>query len=272
MKPLFRKQSFLEARLLVFLGLSISLLWLDYRTTLLKNVHILLSESILPLEYIVHWPITAFTSLQNTLITQQALRQENVELKKELFQLHIELERFQALQSENNYLHALLGSSPAETPKGMMAEIIRVDPDPFSHKLTLNKGQKQGITVGQPLLDAYGIMGQVIAITLQTSTVLLITDLNHAISAKVNRNGVRLILEGSGNLDELVAYHAPSTTDILIGDLLVTSGLGQLFPAGYPLGTVTQIVQDKTDPFAKIVVKPVAKLSSSHPVLLLKPG
>lgn len=249
------------------------MLWLDYRTPLLKGVHTLLSEALLPLEYAVHWPLQGFSSLQKTLVTQKALRYENSELKKELFQLHTELQKLASLQSENNYLHALLGSKPSEeSKKGMISEIIRVDPDPFTHKIILNKGQNDGVHVGQPLLDAYGMMGQIITVRPESSTALLITDLSHALSAKVNRNGIRFILEGTGKLDELVAYTSSSTTDILIGDLIVTSGLGQLFPAGYPLGTVTQILQDKTEPFAKILVKPVAKLASSHPVLLLTPN
>lgn len=256
---------------MALLVISIVVLWLGHRSAFLKNAYTVLSAITLPVQYAVHWPIKGFDLLRDALTTNKTLKQENTVLKNELFKLSLDLQQLQSLQAENKYLYALLGSLKKLEKKGLIAEILRVDADPLSHKFILNKGQNAGLKVGQPLLDAYGIMGQIIEVNPHTSTALLITDVNHAIPAKVNRTGTRLVVEGTGSYDELVAYHVSSAADIREGDLLVTSGLGRLFPAGFPIGTVTKVVQESGQPFTKIIAKPIAKLDGSQPILLIQP-
>jgi rod shape-determining protein MreC len=137
------------------------------------------------------------------------------------------------------------------------------------HQLVLDKGADASVYLGQPLIDARGLMGQVVEVSRFTSRVLLITDATHSVPVQVNRNGVRAIAEGTGSLDRLEIHHVAATTDIREGDLLVTSGLGQRFPIGYPVATVTGVERDPGQPFARIAARPTAALDRVRHVLLV---
>jgi rod shape-determining protein MreC len=151
----------------------------------------------------------------------------------------------------------------------MIAEIIGIDADPFRHIIMLNKGRDEGVHVGQPLLDARGLMGQVIEVGPQTSRAMLISDREHAVPVRVARNGTRAVLAGTGDLDRLNVQFVPESADVKVGDMLVSSGLGLRFPAGYPVGVVTRVRKTGTDQFADIEARPVAELDRSRYVLLL---
>ncbi|HEY6130962.1 MAG TPA: rod shape-determining protein MreC, partial [Halioglobus sp.] len=164
---------------------------------------------------------------------------------------------------------ALLNSSALLRDDVLVAELIGVSPDPERLQLILNKGESDGVFVGQPLIDASGLMGQVVEVSSDTSRALLITDVTHSVPVQVNRNGVRAIAEGTGALGSLEVRHVSSTTDIQPGDLLVTSGLGGRFPEGYPVAVVKEVERDTGDAFAHVLAVPSAALDRTRHVLLV---
>jgi len=153
----------------------------------------------------------------------------------------------------------------------LIAELLAVDMQPFRHQVTINKGKREGAFDGQPIVDANGIMGQIIHVGPFSSIVLLITDPTHALPVQINRNGLRAIAVGTGQNSSLQLEHLPNNADIRQGDLIVSSGLGSRFPSGYPVGTVSKISLDPAEPFAKVVVTPSARLEQSREVLMVWP-
>jgi len=151
----------------------------------------------------------------------------------------------------------------------LIAETITVDLDPYKRQIVINKGLLSGIYAGQPILDAYGIMGQIIHPGIPSSTAILITDPSHAIPVQNNRNGLRTILYGTGSANFLEIQNLPNNADIKEGDLLITSGLGGRFPEGYPVAVVTEIKRDPGQPFAQIIAEASAHLEQSREVLLV---
>jgi len=163
----------------------------------------------------------------------------------------------------------LLNSSALVNEKVEVAELIGMDPNPFTHRILINKGERDGVVLGQPVLDARGLMGQVVELMPYTSRVLLLTDTTHSIPVQVNRNGLRAIASGTGNPERLELRHVADTADIKEGDLLVSSGLGQRFPAGYPVATVKEVIHDSGQPFAIVRAVPTAALNRSRYLLLV---
>jgi len=195
--------------------------------------------------------------------------EENERLTRENLVLQGRSQQMAALQAENVRLRGLLNSTAMLRDDVLVAELIGVSPDPVRHLLVLNKGRNDGVFVGQPLIDADGLMGQIVEVSAGTSRALLITDATHSIPVQVNRNGVRAIAEGTGSLGELEVRHVSANTDIETGDLLVTSGLGGRFPGGYPVAVVTAIERDPGRMFARVVARPNAALVRSRHVLLV---
>jgi rod shape-determining protein MreC len=173
------------------------------------------------------------------------------------------------LIEQNVRLRELLNSSALVDDQVLVGELIGVDPNPFTQRLLIDKGEKDGVFIGQPVLDARGLMGQVVEVMPYSSRVLLLTDATHSIPVQVNRNGLRAIASGTGNPERLELRHVADTADIKEGDLLVSSGLGQRFPAGYPVATVREVNHDSGQPFAVIRAEPTAALNRSRYVLLV---
>ena len=146
---------------------------------------------------------------------------------------------------------------------------MAVDNNPYSHQIVINKGAINGVFEGQPVLDDKGIVGQIMQVSSTNSRVLLIADVTHAIPVRVARNNVRLIVSGSGSLDELLIQHVAHSSDLKIGDILISSGLGNIFPEGYPVATITSIIRDESRPFPQIRAKPIAQLDRLKYLLLL---
>lgn len=195
--------------------------------------------------------------------------EESERLTRENLILQGRSQQMAALQAENVRLRALLNSTAILRDDVLVAEVVGVSPDPARHRLVLNKGEKDGVFVGQPLINADGLMGQIVEVSAITSHALLITDATHSIPVQVNRNGVRAIAEGTGSLGALEVRHVSATTDIQVGDLLVTSGLGERFPGGYPVAVVTEIERDPGKMFAHVVARPSAALDRSRHALLV---
>jgi rod shape-determining protein MreC len=203
------------------------------------------------------------------LVSRSTLREDNAHLRAESLVLRGQLQRMAALRAENVRLRALLNSSALLQDDVLVAELIGVSPDPTRHQVVLDRGESDGVFVGQPLIDAQGLMGQVIETGPSMARVLLVTDATHSIPVQVNRNGVRAIADGIGRLDFLELRHVAATTDIQEGDLLVTSGLGQRFPEGYPVAVVTEVLRDPGEAFALVRAQPSAALNRSRHVLLV---
>ena len=182
------------------------------------------------------------------------------------------LQRLDALEVENIRLRSLLDSSYELERPVVIAELTAVDLDPFNHLIQINKGLRDSITAGQPVIDANGVIGQVETVSPFTATVRLISDPSHGIPVQVNRNGLRSVAFGTGRTDTLTINSLPNNAGIEVGDLLVTSGLGGRFPAGYPVGEVRNITIDEGRAFSSISVKPLGALGRVEEVLLIEEG
>ena len=249
--------------------LSVALMTLDHRQHHLGTMRASLSVIVYPLQFLVNLPGTAREWLGESFATRRTLQEENARLRTQHLVLKADLQKLAALEAENLRLRELLDSSFQVGERVLIAEIMAVDLDPYRHELVLNRGTGYGIYPGQPLVDAEGVMGQIVHVGPLTSTAMLITDPSHAIPVQVNRNGLRSIALGIGSLSSLSLPHIPNNADIQRGDLLVTSGLGGRFPPGYPVAEVVEIVRNPGHAFAYIEARPLAQLNRSREVLLV---
>jgi len=255
--------------MLVLVVLSVTLMVVDARFTLLKPVRSQMSLVLMQSYWITDLPQRLWQGVASQFGSRTELLAENEKLKTEGLLLQGRLQKLAALTEQNVRLRELLNSSALVNEKVEVAELIGVDPNPFTHRILINKGERDGVVLGQPVLDARGLMGQVVELMPYTSRVLLLTDSTHSIPVQVNRNGLRAIASGTGNPERLELRHVPDTADIKVGDLLVSSGLGQRFPAGYPVATVREVIHDSGQPFAVIRAVPTAALNRSRYVLLV---
>jgi len=230
-----------------------------------------LSVVVVPVQYLVNVPIEFTTWLDNYLTAQHKLLQENNKLRANQLLLQAKLQRFMALEKENASLRALLSSAAHIDGQVLVAQILAVNANPFDQQVVLDKGKQHGVYIGQPVLDASGVVGQVIDVGPLTCRVLLITSSRSAVPVQDNRSGVRAIAVGNGYSGNLQLMYVPDTVDIRVGDLLMTSGLGLKFSVGYPVGIVTEVEYPTDQSFAKIIVAPNAALNRSRQVLLVWP-
>ena len=241
----------------------------DLRFNRLETARSILDTAAAPVYWLADLPTRLSAWNEAHLRSRAQLLEDNERLTQESLLLQGRSLQMSSLQAENVRLRALLHSSALLRDDVLVAELIGVSPDPVRHQLVLNKGESDGVFVGQPLIDADGLMGQVVAVSAGNSRALLITDATHSIPVQVNRNGVRVIAEGTGALGTLEIHHVSATTDIQQGELLVSSGLGGRFPVGYPVAVVSQIERDPGQAFARILATPSAALDRSRHVLLV---
>ncbi|WP_434569813.1 rod shape-determining protein MreC [Pseudomonas sp. Z3-8] len=256
-------------RLLVLAVLSVALMVVDARFTLLKPVRSQMSLVLMESYWITDLPQRLWQGVASQFGSRTELVAENEKLKTENLLLQGRMQKLAALTEQNVRLRELLNSSALVNEKVEVAELIGMDPNPFTHRIIINKGERDGVVLGQPVLDARGLMGQVVELMPYTSRVLLLTDTTHSIPVQVNRNGLRAIASGTGNPERLELRHVADTADIKEGDLLVSSGLGQRFPAGYPVATVKEVIHDSGQPFAIVRAVPTAALNRSRYLLLV---
>ncbi|MGP6458814.1 rod shape-determining protein MreC [Pseudomonas parakoreensis] len=269
MKPLFAKGPSLGVRLLVLAVLSVALMVVDARFDLLKPARKQASLVLMDAYWITDLPGRLWEGIASQFGSRTELVAENEKLKTENLLLQGRMQKLAALTEQNVRLRELLNSSALVNEKVEVAELIGMDPNPFTHRIIINKGERDGVVLGQPVLDARGLMGQVVELMPYTSRVLLLTDTTHSIPVQVNRNGLRAIASGTGNPERLELRHVADTADIKEGDLLVSSGLGQRFPAGYPVATVKEVIHDSGQPFAIVRAVPTAALNRSRYLLLV---
>jgi rod shape-determining protein MreC len=248
---------------------SMALMVLDHRYHHLESIRGGLTVLISPLQYAADLPASVANWGSESLSTRGSLQRENDALKADHLQYQLRLQKMAALEAENQRLRELLQSATAIPDKVLIGELLAVDMDPFKRQVVLNRGTGSGIYEGQPLLDAYGVMGQIIHVTPVESVAILITDASHAVPVQINRTGQRAIAVGTGEPNKLDIPHLPTNADIQVGDLLVTSGLGGRFPPGYPVGKVISVERDPAEPYAEVVAEPTARLERSREVLLV---
>jgi len=256
----------------VFVLASLVLMTLDHRYGHLEFLRRNLSTLVYPVQFVVNVPVEFSRWAAESFATRTALLKENEHLRKEKLLLGNKVQKYEVLEMENQRLRRLLESSLKLGERVLIAELLEVDLQPFRHTVLINKGIREGVYDGQPLVDAEGIMGQIVHVGPFSSTVLLITDPSHALPVQINRNGLRGIAVGTGQTHSLLLEHLPSNADVRKGDLVISSGLGGHFPSGYPVGVVTDVRVDPSTSFARVTVEPSAKLEQSREVLLLWPN
>lgn len=271
-KPLFVRESDGRFLLLGLIITSLVLLTLDHVTRFLAPVRSFAGAVLTPVFVVADLPYRTGLAFDEVMSSHQRLLQENQRLHDEVLTLSAKAQRNEALEHENQRLRSLLGSKARMRAEVLVAELIGIVPDPDTYQVILDKGTDDGAFVGQAVVDAYGLVGQVIEARGSTSRVLLITDVTHDVPVQVNRNDVRAIATGGGVSDRLDLNHVPLSADMRPGDLLVSSGLGQRFPAGYPVAVIDRVVHDPGQPFAMVTARPTARLTRSRHLLLVFPS
>ena len=242
----------------------------DHRANHLESARGLLSTVLYPLQLAIHLPIRSGEWLSEQLSTRRTILAENTRLREERLRTRTRLEKLNALEAENRRLRNLLGSSEKVSERVLVAELISVDMDPFSRRIVLNKGARDGVSPGQALIGSNGVMGQIIHVGPFTSNALLITDPSHALPVQVHRNGLRAVALGTGPLNLLKLSYVPNSADVQLNDRIVTSGLGSRFLSGYPVGKVVKVRRNQGQPFAEVYVEPSAMLERTREVLLVR--
>jgi rod shape-determining protein MreC len=241
----------------------------DSRLGLLGPGRALLSDISVPFYWVSSLPGRMAGWLGETFASREDLAAENRALRAEALVLRARAQRLAALSAENLRLRELLNSTALLEENVLVSEIIGISPDPGLQVAVIDKGRSSGVLPGQAVIDASGLFGQVIESGIVSSRVLLVSDSTHAVPAQVLRNGVRVVVEGNGRIDSLDVDYVAPTMDVRPGDLLVSSGLGQRFPGGYPVGVVESVTNDPGEPFSVVVARPSAQLDRSRHVLVL---
>jgi len=248
---------------------SIGIMVFDHRQHYLETARRWLSNAVYPLQALVQTPLQAYDWTVGTIASRRSLQKENDELQAQLRVAKLELLRTSALAEENRQLRAIRTASANIEARTLITEIMRVDLDPLRHRVLLNHGAQDGVYKGQAVLDAEGVFGQITRIGQHAAEALLITDAEHATPIRVNRTGLRSIAVGTGDYEKLRLPYITADADIKVADLLVTSGLGGVYPPGYPVAAITQVKRDPTQTFALVEAKPLARLNSARELVLI---
>jgi rod shape-determining protein MreC len=256
-------------RLLIAIFAAVALLITEYRSERLMPVRATLSIATDSLKYFVDLPISTIEQLSTTFTGYETLKTENTELHQKQLVNKTQLLKFDALEKENIRLRALLENSFKLGEQVLIAELLSINLAPYEHIMVVNKGTRFGVHQQQPVLDENGVVGQVFRALPFTSEIMLITDPNHAIPVQVNRNGLLTIAVGSGILNQLNLPYLPNNADIQAGDLLITSGLGGTFPAGYPVAIVDDFPQTSNKSITHITATPKAHLDRNRELLIV---
>lgn len=269
MKLLFSKSTSLGLRLMFALGVSVFLMFCDTRYQAFKVVRYYLDTAVSPLYFLSDSPRRSFEQLLEMKKTREALITDNSTLRTELFIKKNDLLLLGQLKHENNRLRKLLGSPLRGDEHKMAAQVILTDSNPYSYQIVLNKGSRDGVYVGQPIIDEKGIVGQIFATSEVTSRGILICDYQHAIPVQILRNDMSMVATGNGCSNNLILDFLPNNIDIHVGDILVTSGLDGRFPEGYPVATVVSVNVDPHNANLIIEATPTADLKRLRYLLLL---
>lgn len=269
MKLLFSKRSPLSVQLFMSLAMSLALIALDINYRPFKEVRYYLDTIISPLYYISNAPQATLDGFYEMSKTRETLEAENVKLNNLLLEKKADLLLLDHLRHENNRLRELLGSPLRHDEHKMAAQVLLADTDPYVYQVVVNKGQNDGVYVGQPVVDEKGIVGQIYQTAQTTSRAILVCDYQHAIPVQVLRNDISMVAVGNGCSNDLTLDFLPNNVDIKVGDILVTSGLDGRFPEGYPVAVVSSVKLDINDSTPIISATPTADLKRLRYLLLL---
>ena len=258
-------------RVMVLVALSVALMLVDHRTQQLERLRNILLTAVYPIMFISTIPQEVIRGITGSMETSDNLQTDNESLRQENLLLRSRLEKLHSLEADNRRLKRLLGQSDQIAEHVLLAELVEVSLEPYTQKISLNKGSSDDVYVGQPVINGDGVIGQVVHTSQFQSTVTLLTDPGSAIPVMVMRNGLRGVLFGTGVRNKLAMPYLTADADIRIGDLLISSGMGGRFPTGYPVATVTEVRQEQSDEFLTINTLPVTQLDHGREVLLIWP-
>ena len=248
---------------------SLTLIFIDSRLNYLTSIRSSLSTAIYPIQRVASLPSDLVSWTSDYFQSRADLKEHNRALQATNLLGSVQLQKMRGLERENLRLRELLGSSFRLPDRVQIAEVLRIDSALLSQHVVINKGERDAVFEGQPVLDSSGVMGQVMAVSRFSSRVILVTDPSHGTPVQVNRNGLRSVARGRGSNKLLQLEYLPHNSDIRVGDLLVTSGLGGRFPLGYPVGTVTSVKDVPGKNFSEVTVEPTANIETSREVLLV---
>ncbi len=258
-------------RVIVLVALSVAMMLIDHRTQQLEKLRNILQTVVYPIMFVSTIPRDLIQGLTGSMERSENLQSDNESLRQENLLLRSRLEKLHSLEADNRRLKRLLGQSEQIAERVLLAELVEVSLEPYTQKISLNKGSRDGVYVGQPVINGDGVIGQVVHTSQFQSTVTLLTDPSSAVPVMVMRNGLRGVLFGTGVRNRLAMPYLTADADILIGDLLISSGMGGRFPTGYPVATVTDVKQQPSDEFLTINTLPVTQLDHGREVLLIWP-
>jgi rod shape-determining protein MreC len=268
-RPIIGRGPPLGATFLTLAIVSIALMVADQRYPQVGRVRGWLTAAAYPAQVAVDLPFRAWDWLTGSFADRSRLRQENLELAARLRLANLQLQRFAAIEEENRRLRDMRENSAGVAERALVASIMNVDLDPFRHRVLLDKGAVDGVFKGQAILDAEGIFGQVSKVNVQTAEAILISDAEHAIPVQSNRSGLRTIAVGTGDPDRLSLPFVTIEADLKPGDLLLSTGMGGVFPPGYPVAEVTRVDRASSATFARVEARPTALLDRDREVLLV---
>lgn len=249
--------------------LAVVLMAMDQRGHYVPRMRSAIEYLVEPVYHVVEWPLHATRNLFTQFQSRRSLRHENDRLRMQLLSQEAAIQRLAALAEENKRLRSLFEGAQGQEFEYRFAELLQVDLDPFSHKVLIDRGSSDGVVIGQAVIDGAGVMGQVEEVHLHFSTVRLISDPNHALPVQINRTGLRTVAFGTGQTGFLSMPSVPREADVRDGDLIVTSGLGDRFPGGYPVARVSGINREEGLTFAQVQAQPLAALDRGREVLLI---
>ena len=258
--------------MLILALVALLLIVIDSMTSWLKPAHNWFEYTATPFYWVTNLPTRFREWVDDSLDSRGDIEADRRRLETELLVYRGQLQRMAELTAENLRLRNLLNATELLSDNVLVTQLIGVSPDPLNHVITINRGNGDQVFVGQPVIDSDGLMGQVIDVFADHSRVLLLTDSRHALPVKITRNGLRAIAEGIGDYRQITLRHISPTQDIVVGDSLVSSGLGDRFPEGYPVGTVVEIKKNVGKDFIEVVVAPAAKVDRSRHLLLVFSG
>lgn len=244
-------------------------MFLDQRGGWLEQVRYVLNAAAYPIQLAVNSPSAARRWFEELFETRDALRAENARLRAQSRQLIIRTQRFESLVRENNQLRGLKTALPPVADRWLVAEVINVEFSSLRQRLVINRGTRNGVFKGQPVLSEGGLLGQTIHIGPWSAEIILVTDPEHAVPVQIERTGVRTIAVGAGDAEYLALPYLPDNADVKPDDLLVTSGLGGVFPQGYPVAKVAEVLREAVPGLGRVRAKPLAHLEREREVMLI---
>jgi rod shape-determining protein MreC len=270
-RPLYGRGPSPGLRFTVYAILAVVLMYYDQHGHWEQRLRYALEAAAYPVQVVVNSPSAAWGAVTQTFRDRAALRAENERLRARERELELQLMREAALEQENAELRGLRASLlPSLIKRSILAEIISVETNPLRQRVVINKGARDGVSLNQAVVDGNGILGQVSRLGPWSAEIILVTDPEHAIPVAITRNSLRSIAVGSGNSGELLLPYLAINSDVKSGDMLVSSGLGGVFPAGLPVARISGVRRESNQLLAQVRAQPLANIDRDREVILLE--